>query len=137
MDEAVRYVALLEAWRHPHLDESSRCRAHTVGQVPSEKSATGKSDGHQDVVPGPLLVSAAPVAVALSCSAPSFSSRLPASVQFFWDPRQPQHGLVHAVFLLPDAVAALVALLLLAEQPFCVLSHVSAQVSFVPLSHPT
>ena len=109
MDEAVRYVALLEAWRHLYLDESSRWRAHTVGQVPLEKSAIGQYVDHEDGVPGPLLVSAAPVAVALSYSAPSSSSRLPASVQFFWDPQQPQHGLVHAVFLLPDAVAALVA----------------------------
>lgn len=110
MDEAVHYVALLEAWRHPYPDESSSCRAHAVGQVPLEKSAIGQSVDHENGVPGPLLVSAAPVAVALSYLAPSFSSRLPASVQFFWDPQQqPQHGLVHAVFLLPDAVAALVA----------------------------
>ena len=136
MDEAVRYVAALEAWCHPYLDELSRCRARTGAQVPLESSATGQSVDHEDRVPGPLLVSAAPVAVALSCSAPSFSSRLPASVQFFWDLQQPQHGLVHAVFLFPDAVAALVALLLPAEQPFCVLSHVSGQASVVPLSHP-
>ena len=102
-----------------------------------EKSAIGQSVHHEDGVPGPLLVSAAPVAVALSYSTPSFSSRLPASVQFSWDPQQPQHGLVHAVFLLPDAVAALVALLLLAEQPFCVPSHVSGQASVVSPSHPT
>ena len=96
-----------------------------------------KSVDHEDGVPGPLLISAAPVAVALSYSAPSFSSRLPASVQFFWDPQQPQHVLVHGVFLLPDAVAALVALPLPAEQPFCVLSHVSGQASVAPLYHPT
>ena len=137
MDEAVRYVALLEAWCHPYLDESSRCRAHTVGQVPLEKSAIGQSVDHKDGVPGPSLVSAGRVAVALSYSAPSFSSRLLVSVQFSWDPQQPQHGLAHAVFLLPGAVAALVALLLLAEQPFCVLSHVSGQASVVPLYHPT
>ena len=88
-------------------------------------------------VPGPLLAFAAPAVVALSCSAPFFSSRLLASVQFFLDPQQPQHAPVHAVSLLPDVVAALVALLPLAEQPFCVLSHVSGRASVVPLSHPT
>ena len=110
---------------------------YTGGQVPLQKSAIGQSVDHEDRVPGPLLVLTAPVAVALSYSSPTFSSRLPASVQFFWDPQQPQHGLVHAVFLLLDAVAALVALLLLAERPFCVLSHVSGQASVVSLFHPT
>ena len=58
-------------------------------------------------------------------------------MRFFWDPQQPQHALVHAVFPLHGAVAALAALLPLAAQPFYVLSRVSVQASFVPLSHPT
>lgn len=99
-------------------------------------SAIALSNHHHNWLPGLLLAFAAPVAVGLFYSAPFFSFRWLVSARFSWDLQQPQRALVRAVFLLPDAVAALVALLPPAEQPFCVLFRVSGQASVVPLFHP-
>lgn len=100
------------------------------------KSAIAISDHHHKWVPGLLLAFAAPVAVGLFYSAPFFSFRWLVSARFFWDHPQSVRALVRAVFLLPGAVAALVALLPPAEQPFCVLFRVSGQASVAPLFHP-
>lgn len=130
MDEAVRYVAVTEAWLPPYLDG-----ARTVRQVP-EKSAIAKIGTIRVGVPDPLPASAAPVAVAPFYLAPFSSSQLLASVRFSSGPQQPQHALVHAASLFLPAVVAPGVLLPLAEQRVYVLSHVFGQACAVPPSHP-